>query len=385
MMLSRLRDPYISQRYPQVFYVLRVALALCLTYTLTHWLSLPNSSWALVSTVMVMGNLPHIGGVLDKGRQRLLGTLVGALCGLTIIILPLDMPRLLPLSAFIGTLLALWFSYDKRYGYGALMFVISLLLIIGDGNQDLYVALWRSANVLLGTSVGIMATVLVMPQKSTDLMRFSMADNLDQMARLYQAHASSTAAPGGETQDLFKDCTDRLIKQRDLIEGVHRERRLTRRETDDIISLQRRMLSTIELLLETHWNSRAGHDQISAMQGLRHQQHILAREIGTLAFQIRAGQSIDVVISPFTLDHHAELAMAAQAENGRQLFSPAGYLWLNRELARLSRELRDQLGNLQRLPSRRLRRRAKHHGLTPPPTPTPPRPDTRNPDDREPS
>ncbi|MGO2132464.1 MAG: FUSC family protein [Halomonas sp.] len=384
-MLSRLRDPYISQRYPQAFYVLRVALALCLTYSITRWLSIPNSSWALVSTVMVMGNLPHIGGVLDKGRQRLMGTIAGALCGLTMIILPLDVPELLPLSAFIGTLLALWFSYNRRYGYGALMFVISLLLVIGDGNQELSVALWRSANVLLGTSVGIMATVLVMPQKSTDLMRFGTADNLDQMARLYQAHASSTAAPGGATQELFKDCTDRLIKQRDLIEGVHRERRLTRHETDDIISLQRRMLSTIELLLETHWNSRTGHDQISAMQGLRHQQHILAREIGTLAFQIRAGQSIDVLISPFTLDHHAELAMTAQAENGRQLFSPAGYLWLNRELARLARELRDQLGGLERLPSRRLRQRAKHHGLTSPTDPTTHLPATRSPDDRNPS
>ncbi|WP_084155747.1 FUSC family protein [Halomonas halocynthiae] len=385
MMLSRLRDPYISQRYPQIFYVLRVALALCCTYALTSWLHLPSSSWALVSTVMVMGNLPHIGGVLDKGRQRLFGSIAGALFGLTMIILPLDIPALLPLSALIGTLLALWFSYNKRYGYGALMFAISLLLVIGDGNQDLSVALWRSANVLLGTSIGILATVLVMPQKSTDLMRFGLADNLDQMAKLYQAHASSTAAPGGETQELFKDCTERLIKQRALIEGVHRERRLTRRETDDIISLQRRMLSTIELLLETHWNSRAGHDQISAMQGLRHQQHMLAKEIGTLAFQIRAGQSIDVLISPFTLDHHAELAMTACAESGRQLFSPAGYLWLNRELARLSRELRDQLGGLEHLPSQRLRRRAKHHGLTPPADSTTHPQTPRKPDDSPPA
>jgi uncharacterized membrane protein YccC len=381
MILSRLRDPYLSQRYPQIFYVLRVALALCLTYTLTQWLDIPYSSWALVSTVMVMGNLPHIGGVLDKGRQRLLGTLIGALCGLTLVVLPVDLPGLLPLATLTGVVLAIWFSFGKRYGYGALMFVITLLLVVGDGNQQLTTALWRSANVLLGTVIGILATVLIMPQKSTDLMRFLLADNLDQMAQLYQAHASADTAPSIDTQELLKGCSNCLIKQRDLVEGVHREGRLTRRETDDIISLQRRMLSTIELLLETHWNSRAGHDQINAMQGLRHQQHTLAREIGTLAFQIRAGHPVSVDITPFALDHHANLAISARAEDGRQLFSPGGYLWLNRELARLSRELCDRLGGLERLPSRRLRRRAKHHGLTAPVDDT----TTRTPDDREPS
>lgn len=366
MMLSRLRDPYLSQRYPQAFYVLRVALALCLTYALTQWLDIPYSNWALVSTVMVMGNLPHIGGVLDKGRQRMLGTLIGALCGLALIVLPVNLPGLLPLATLTGVVLATWFSFGKRYGYGALMFVITLLLVVGDGNQQLSTALWRSANVLLGTLIGILMTILVVPQKSTDLMRFLLADNLDHMARLYQAHASNSAAPAVDAQELLKSCSDCLARQRDIMEGVHRERRLTRRETDDIISLQRRMFSTIELLLETHWNSRAGHDQINAMQGLRQQQHSLAREIGTLAFQIRAGHPVSVGISPFVLDHHASLAVSARADDGRQLFSPGGYLWLNRELARLCDELCTRLGGLERLPSQRLRRRAQHHGLAPP-------------------
>ena len=45
------------------------------------------------------------------------------------------------------------------------------------------------------------------------------------------------------------------------------------------------------------------------------------------------------------------------------LFSPSGYLWLNRELARLTRELSLRLGRLRRLPSKRLQRRASQHTL----------------------
>jgi len=93
--------------------------------------------------------------------------------------------------------------------------------------------------------------------------------------------------------------------------------------------IERRMLSSIELLLATHWTSGGGHQRIDAMTGLRDEQHTLAPGVGT-----------------------------AESGDGRMLFSPDGYLWLNRELARLTVDLSHHLGGLERLPSRRLRRRA---------------------------
>ncbi|RTR06508.1 FUSC family protein [Halomonas nitroreducens] len=364
MILARLRDPYFSHRHRRKLHVLRVALALCVTYAVTELFAIQHSGWALVSTVMVMGNLPHIGGVLDKGRQRLLGTLLGAAWGLLLIAAaPLPWSGLVPLGTLLAIALGTWMTFGKRYGYGGLMFAISLLLVVGDGNQDLGVALWRSFDVLLGTLIGIAVTVAVLPHKATDMLRFMLADNLDRMARLYHAHTSATSAPDLDTRELLKACSGLLVKQRGMVDAIHREGRLRRGELDDIISLQRRMLSTIELLLETHWNTRAGHDRIDAMGGLRDQQHILAREIGTLAFQVRTGHAIEVRVAPFDLQRHAGLAADAQAEDGRALFSPSGYLWLNRELARLTGELIERLSDLERLPSQRLRRRASRNGL----------------------
>ncbi|MDT8877906.1 FUSC family protein [Halomonas saccharevitans] len=364
MILPRLRDPYFNYQHRRKLYVLRIVLALCATFTLIEAFAIQHSGWALVSTIMVMGNLPHIGGVLDKGRQRLLGTVLGASVGLLLIMLPLPWPYLVPFGALCGIAAATWLTFGNRHGYSGLMFAISLLLVIGGGQQELNIALWRAFDVLLGTLVGIAVTVLVLPQKATDMMRFMLADNLDRMARLYHAHTTATAAHDIDARELLKATSSLLIKQRGLVDAIHRERRLTRHELDDLISLQRRMLSTIELLLETHWNSRDGHELIEAMDGLREQQHTLARGIGTLAFQVRTGRAIDVTITPFALDRHAELAANARASDGRRLFSPGGYLWLNRELARLTDDLTRRLGDLDRLPSRRLRRRAPDHGLT---------------------
>ncbi|MGB8713528.1 MAG: FUSC family protein, partial [Onishia taeanensis] len=65
MPLPRLRDPYINYRNRHLLHVMRVTLALTITFAFIDIFKVPHSSWALVSTVMVLGNLPHIGGVLD--------------------------------------------------------------------------------------------------------------------------------------------------------------------------------------------------------------------------------------------------------------------------------------------------------------------------------
>ncbi|WP_416140527.1 FUSC family protein [Halomonas sp. HK25] len=356
MNLPPLRDPFFTYRFRRRLHVLRVLLALLITFGIIRLFEIPHSSWALVSTVMVMGNLPHIGGVLDKGRQRLLGTVLGAATGLALILSPPALPLLIPAGSLIAIGVATWLTFGNRHGYSGLMFAISLLLVIGDGSHDLDIGLWRAFDVLLGTLVGITVTMLVLPQKATDMMRFMLAENLDRMARLFHAHTTAAAALDVDTRALLKATSSALVKQRGLVDAIHRERRLNRNELDDIISLQRRMLSTIELLLETHWTTREGHDRIEAMAGLRDEQHRLARELGTLAFQVRTGQPIAVTVSQFDLQRHAALAASARSDEGRVLFSPSGYLWLNRELARLTSDLVARLGGLTRLPSRRLRR-----------------------------
>ncbi|GGY07117.1 FUSC family protein [Litchfieldella qijiaojingensis] len=363
MKLPRLRDPYFNYRHRHKLYVLRITLALAITFSIIHLFPIPHSGWALVSTIMVMGNLPHIGGVLDKASQRLLGTLLGASWGILLILLPVPLPGLIPLGTLAGIAVANYVTFANRHGYSGLMFSISLLLVVGGGHQDLSVALWRSFDVLLGTLVGISVTMLVLPQKATDILRFLLAENLDKLARLYHAHTSSSSGLSIDARELLKATSTLLVKQRGLIDAIHRERRLRRDELDDIISLQRRMLSTVELLLETHWTTRAGHERIESLEGLRDQQHQLARTLGTLAFQVRTGQPIDVEASPFDLQRYAGKIEGARAEDGRTLFSPGGYLWLNRELARLTGELVGRLGSLRRLPSKRLRRRAARHTL----------------------
>ncbi|WP_186764399.1 FUSC family protein [Pistricoccus aurantiacus] len=363
MMLPRLRDPYFNYRYRHQLHVLRVTVAISLTYTLLLIFNFPHAVWALLSALVVMNNLPYVGGVLDKGGQRLLGTLLGALWGILITLIP-GTPHLVVAGwALLGIALATGITFTTRYVYSGLMFCVSLLVVVGDGQQDLSIALWRFFNVMLGTSVGIAVTALLLPQKATDVLRFLLAENLDTLARLYHTHTSASTSADIDTKQLVGEIGSRLIKQQGLMDSIERERRLRHEELEQILSLQWRMLSTVELLLNTLWNTRAGYERIKSLKGFRDQQHHLARALGTLAFQVRTGQNIDITVEPFDLQRHADAITSANTEEGRMLFSPGGYLWLNRELYRLSLELISQLGGIRRLPSRRLRRRAKRHKL----------------------
>ncbi|MCM5703295.1 FUSC family protein [Larsenimonas salina] len=361
--MFRLLDPYRIHRHRKQIHVLRSSLALALTYTIITAFELPHSAWALVSTLMVMGNLPHIGGVLDKGAQRLLGTLLGAVLGLLLLCIPSPPPLLIPAATLAAIALAIHATFSSRFGYSSLIFGITLVMVVGDGNHDIAIALWRSFNVLIGTLIGITVTAVFLPQKATDQMRFLIADNLDKLSRLYHAHTNDKRYDDDDVQYMLKKITSQLVKQRGLIDAVHQEGRLKRGALSEILSLERRMISTVELLLETHWATRDGHDIIEHLEGLREEQYLLTTSLSTLAYQVKTGQNIDLRAKAFSLDTHAERAMGARSQSGRPLFSPAGYLWLNRELGRQTNAMVTFLSNMQRLPSQRLQRRAKRHYL----------------------
>ncbi|MCM2130894.1 FUSC family protein [Larsenimonas rhizosphaerae] len=361
--MFRLRDPYLIYYYRKQLHILRSSIALTCTFLIITFFELPHSAWALVSTLMVMGNLPHVGGVLDKGGQRLLGTLLGALLGLLILTIPSPPGWLIPFLTLASIAIALFITFTGRFSYSALMFGITILMVVGAGNHDLTIALWRSFNVLIGTLIGIIVTALLLPQKATDLMRFLIADNIDKLSRLYHAHTTDRRYDDDEVQHMLKKITAQLVKQRNLIDPVHQEGRLKRGALEDIISLERRMISTVELLLETHWATRDGHDIIERFEGLRNEQYELATTLGTLGYLVKTGRNIDLSVGLFHLDRYADQAMTAKSSSGRALYSPAGYLWLNRELGRQSNAMITCLSNMQHLPSQRLRKRSRRHHL----------------------
>ncbi|MGS0467096.1 hypothetical protein ACU8V3_07975 [Cobetia marina] len=62
-------NPYFTYLHRQRLHILRVTVALTLCFSIIELFDLPHSSWALVSTVMVMGNLPTSAACSTRARS----------------------------------------------------------------------------------------------------------------------------------------------------------------------------------------------------------------------------------------------------------------------------------------------------------------------------
>lgn len=145
--LSRF-DLLIYGRY-RLVHGLRIALAFTLTFLLTRELKLPESTWPLITLVVVMGPISFWGNVLSRALQRVVGTVFGAACGVVALYLELySMPLMLAWCCAIMFLCG-YLALGKR-PYVGLLIGITLGVIVGGVPGDIETALWRSGDVILG-------------------------------------------------------------------------------------------------------------------------------------------------------------------------------------------------------------------------------------------
>jgi uncharacterized membrane protein YccC len=64
-------------RGPRVLFALRLSSSVCLALYATYWLELQNSFWAATTAAIVCQ--PNLGASVQKGRYRIVGTIIGAI------------------------------------------------------------------------------------------------------------------------------------------------------------------------------------------------------------------------------------------------------------------------------------------------------------------
>lgn len=80
-------DPYRRYRHAKLIHAARVALSVLASIALTTGLHVPHGEWATITVLIVIGGLQHHGNIRKKAAERALGTLIGAIAGLSLILL----------------------------------------------------------------------------------------------------------------------------------------------------------------------------------------------------------------------------------------------------------------------------------------------------------
>ncbi|MBA8735815.1 FUSC family protein [Chromobacterium violaceum] len=314
--------PYYLNRYARQVHVLRVALAFLFGLALVLASGIPHGGWMLVTILIVLGGVPHWGGVRRKALERMGGSLLGALAGLAAILLHGVSPYLCYAWMLLVVALSSWHA-QGRGGYLALLTGITLVIVGGLGDEPINEALWRSCNVLIGSLIGMVAAA-TLPLRALDSWRFLLADNLREAALLYNRIARRLPVEGDAALDQFNS---RLVRLRGLLPAVTQESALTHRQLDQVQRCQRSIWTLLDRMDEVSAST-------PALAEDRSPRRAIVRTLLRAAHALRFNQPQLLADS------------LPAADNPARMREPTHCHWLVAELSLTVEELRGQLQDI---------------------------------------
>lgn len=338
--LSRF-DLLIYGRY-RLVHGLRIALAFTLTFLLTRELKLPESTWPLITLVVVMGPISFWGNVLSRALQRVVGTVFGAACGVVALYLELySLPLMLAWCCAIMFLCG-YLALGKR-PYVGLLIGITLEVIVGGVPGDIETALWRSGDVILGSVLALLFCSIY-PQRAYTHWRLQMHDTLQQAGRLYHTHLSPNVLERPKLTRSHARLLAKIVSLRPLLAPAVKETRLGSPLFEATQTTLRNSVCTLEMLANTYWRDRQSHFLMQSHPGLRACQQATESVLTELALMLKSGDTTAADQAIGRLQEAAARLDGDASQSPGQGHDPTlgGYLWLNLHLI-------EQLAHLHRL------------------------------------
>ncbi len=187
-----------AAREAELKHAVRVSAAVGAAFAISTLLHLPQGYWSVFTAVIVVQT--SIGGTLTAGIERLLGTIVGGLVGVVGAYLKAKtvLEEGLVLS---GAVALLAFAAAVRPSLRVAPITAAIVLVGGStGRMDpLLAAGWRVVEILLGSFIGLSATLFVFPARARRAVAERAARTMDLMADLLELYGHRLE--GRERQD----------------------------------------------------------------------------------------------------------------------------------------------------------------------------------------
>ncbi|MEM5430199.1 FUSC family protein [Cupriavidus oxalaticus] len=234
-------------RQARLFHATRVALALLASIALTTGIDIPHGEWATITVLVVIGGLQHHGNIRRRAAERGIGTLIGALIGLALIVQ----------QSFFGwplltyALLALICGYCAYHaigqgGYIALLAAITVVITAGHGEQNIADAFWRTADVFIGTAIALVFS-FALPAYASYSWRIRLAGLL-RASMAVHTRMQHGFADSAELRAAMIELGAKLIPLRGLIPSVAKETGVPAAEFEEIQHGARVCISALELM-----------------------------------------------------------------------------------------------------------------------------------------
>lgn len=329
---------------------IRVALAFVLTFLLTRLLNIPESTWALVTTVVIMAPISFWGNVVSRAIQRAGGTILGSIYGLIALQLELYSLPLMLVWCAAAMFLCGWLALGKK-PYQALLIGVTLAIVVGAPTGNMDVALWRSGDVILGSLLAIIFTG-IWPQRAFMHWRIKSATFLTDYNRLYQTALSPNLIERPRLDKQIQELLNEVVKMRALLAPASKETGIPKSILEAIHTINRNLVCMLELQINAYWATRASHFVLLNAPDLRQAQSTVQQTLLTIVHTLYDGQPQTVFANTEKLNETAaQLRQLIEHHHALDVAETPihGYVWLSMETAR-------QLELLSHLISRALRK-----------------------------
>ncbi|RQN35932.1 FUSC family protein [Paraburkholderia tropica] len=243
-----LTSPFYRYRNAALIHAIRVGLAMLTSILATTGINIPHGIWASVTLLVVIGGLQHHGNIRKKAAERALGTLLGALIGLTLIVVQ-AVTGSSWLTYSLMSIVAAVCSYYAigKPGYVALLTAITMCIVAGHGDNLIDTGLWRTLNVMIGIVIAL-AFSFALPLHATYSWRYRLADSLRECARVYTQIVSGVHVDNDEHIEIFRRLNQRLVQLRSLMPSVAKEIDVPAARLEQIQRQHRAILSSLEMM-----------------------------------------------------------------------------------------------------------------------------------------
>ncbi|EAS64405.1 FUSC family protein [Photobacterium angustum] len=318
-------------KYFRQLLVFRVFVALIIIVSIIQIFNLPYGSWALITTVTIMGSIHFLGGVLSKANQRITGTILGAIIGLSLYLIPTSYNWLHHIILITTVVTAIYYTQGK-YSYAALVVAITVVVVAGGGPEDLHAAMWRTINVFWAAIVAICCSLYIFPARATDHYLNYTHQFIKLCCNYYHQHNQQIAVENFQPIDI-NPLSNILDKQTSLQPHTKNENIASKQLLTEIMLTEEQIFTMMGSMLHTRWDKQLGQNKINDMPGLMEAKEQLADRFSRLAIQIENQH-----ILPVKQEEIKMLSLLPPTDNHEQSdtsnISYYGYLWLNREIAR---------------------------------------------------
>lgn len=168
-------------RHYRIVHGTRVALAFLLTFLIIRLFTIPESTWPLVTMVVIMGPISFWGNVVPRAFERIGGTVLGSILGLIALQLELISLPLMLVWCAAAMFLCGWLALGKK-PYQGLLIGVTLAIVVGSPTGEIDTALWRSGDVILGSLLAMLFTG-IWPQRAFIHWRIQLAKSLTEYNR----------------------------------------------------------------------------------------------------------------------------------------------------------------------------------------------------------